>query len=53
MHYCIYVEIELPIKKRKVKKKKQKVRKLTYILPADMLSPQHMYTVRYTGGGGY
>ena len=24
-----------------------------YILIADMLSPRHMYTVRYTGGGGY
>ena len=33
--------------------RKQKVRKPTYILTADMLSPQHMYTVRYTGGGGY
>ena len=33
--------------------RKQKVRKLTYILTADMLSPQQMYTVKYTGGGGY
>ena len=33
--------------------RKQKVRKPTYILIADMLSPQHMYTVRYTGGRGY
>ena len=27
MHYCIYVEIELPIKKRKVKKKKAEGKK--------------------------
>ena len=38
---------------REIKKEEGKVRKLTYILIANMLSLQHMYTVKYTRGGVY
>ena len=33
--------------------KKAEGKKANIYTIADMLSPQHMYTVRYTGGGGY